>query len=58
MGKLLAGLALVLALGYGWVLNLLAVTGMEPFVWTAKTVIAIGGIFVPPVGVIMGYFVW
>ena len=49
---------LLCALGYGWLLNLLAVVNLEPFVWTAKTVIAIGGIFVPPVGIIMGYFVW
>lgn len=58
MIQLLFMLALIAILVYGWILNLLAVTGLEPFVWTAKTVIAVGGIFVPPVGIIMGYFVW
>ena len=43
---------------YGWVINLLALINMEPFVFTAKSIIGIGGIFVPPVGVIMGLFVW
>jgi len=43
---------------YGWVLNILALTNMEPFIWTAKSVIGIGGVFVPPIGIIMGYFVW
>lgn len=45
-------------MGYGWIINLLAVVNLDPFVWTAKTVIAIGGVFVAPVGIIMGYFVW
>jgi hypothetical protein len=56
--QLVLTLTFLVALAYGWALNLLAVVGLEPFVWTAKTVIAIGGIFVPPVGIIMGYFVW
>lgn len=51
----LIGLAI---LGYGWVLNLLALINMEPFIWTAKSVIGIGGVFFPPIGIIMGYFVW
>ncbi len=51
----LIGLAI---LGYGWVLNLLALINMEPFIWTAKSVIGIGGVFFPPIGIIMGYFIW
>ena len=51
----LIGLAI---LGYGWVLNLLALINMEPFIWTAKSVIGIGGVFIAPIGIIMGYFVW
>lgn len=54
----LLALLFVITLGYGWVLNLLALTNMEPFIWTAQSVIGIGGVFVPPVGIIMGYFVW
>ena len=51
----LIGLAI---LGYGWVLNLLALINMEPFIWTVKSVIGIGGVFIAPIGIIMGYFVW
>lgn len=58
MAKLLLMLGFVIALGYGWVLNLLALVNMEPFIWTAKSVIGVGGVFIPPVGIIMGYFVW
>ena len=43
---------------YGWIVNLLALINMEVWVWSAKTIIGIGGIFVPPVGIIMGLFVW
>ena len=43
---------------YGWIANLLALINMEVWVWSAKSIIGIGGIFVPPVGIIMGLFVW
>ena len=58
MGKTLILLAVVILAGYGWIVNLMALVGMEPFIWTAKSVIAIGGVFVPLVGVLMGWFVW
>jgi len=51
-------LSIVVAAGYGWIVNLLALINMEPFIWSAKSVIGIGGVFFPPVGVIMGWFVW
>ena len=54
----LIGLAILAILGYGWLLNLLALINMEPFIWTAKSVIGIGGVFIAPIGIIMGYFVW
>jgi len=61
MANLIASIVILLILaigGYGWVLNIIALTDMEPFIWTAKSVIGIGGVFVPPIGIIMGYFVW
>lgn len=51
-------LGLIATAGYGWFLNLIAVINLTPFIFTAKSIIGIGGIFVPPVGIIMGYFVW
>ena len=58
MRHLLIVLTILAILGYGWLLNLLALINMEPFIWTAKSVIGIGGVFFPPIGIIMGYFVW
>ena len=58
MKHFLPTLIVLAVLGYGWVLNLLALINMEPFIWTAKSVIGIGGVFIPPIGTIMGYFVW
>ena len=51
-------LSILVASAYGWILNLLALINMEPFIWSAKSVIGIGGVFFPPVGIIMGWFVW
>ena len=58
MKALLINIILLAFLGYGWILNLLALINMEVWVWSAKTLIGIGGVFVPPIGVIMGYFIW
>jgi len=51
-------IGLFITIAYGYICNILALVGMEPFIWTAKTAIGIGGVFVPPVGAIMGLFVW
>ena len=58
MRDLLIELTILAILGYGWLLNLLALINMEPFIWTAKSVIGIGGVFIAPIGIIMGYFIW
>ena len=55
---LLIPISILAVLLYGWILNILALTAMEPFIWSAKSVIGIGGVFVPPVGAVMGYFIW
>ena len=49
---------LLVGLGYGYILNILALVNMEIFTLSVKTIIGIGGVFFPPVGIIMGYFVW
>ncbi len=61
MKSLIALIAMMSIAGltvYGWIINLMALINMEPFIFTAKSIIGFGGIFFPPVGVIMGLFVW
>ena len=44
--------------GYGYIQNIIHLINLTPFVFEAKSVIGIGGVFVPPIGIIMGLFVW
>jgi len=43
---------------YGWVLNIIALINMEPFMFTGKSIVGIIGVFMAPIGSIMGLFVW
>ena len=44
--------------GYGYIQNIIHLISLTPFVFEAKSIIGIGGVFIPPVGIIMGLFVW
>lgn len=46
---------LVVLVGVGWVLNILDITQMNDIL-TGLGVVRIAGIFIPPLGAIMGYF--
>ena len=52
------GLTLIIGGIYGWIANLIALVNIEPWIWSAKSIIGIIGVPVPPIGVIMGLFVW
>lgn len=49
---------LIIVGAYGWIMNLIGLIGLEPFVFSGKVIVSIIGILVPPVGSIMGLFVW
>lgn len=51
-------ICLVAISGYGWIINLIALINLEPFIFSGKVIVSIIGIFVPPIGVIMSLFVW
>ena len=61
MKKSIAVIVFVLSwfvvLGYGWVLNLMFLIDLETFVFSEKVIVSIIGVFVPPVGAIMGLFI-
>ena len=59
-GLLVVGsyIALVLGLIVGWIMNIVALTSVEPWAWTTNTLLGVIGIFVPPLGSIMGLFIW
>ena len=42
----------------GWVMNIVAIVNLEELTITGKVVIGIIGVFVPPLGAIMGLFIW
>lgn len=48
-------LTIMLAAGYGWVMNIVKIAhmGFEPF--TGMVVFRCVGVFVPPLGVVLGY---
>lgn len=61
MGRLIylgmvIGIVLLCAVGY--IQNVIHLFELSPFVFDAKSIIGIGGVFVPPIGIIMGLFVW
>jgi hypothetical protein len=58
LSTLLVYLIIVILMVTGWVINLAVLLNTEPFILPAKTIIAMVGVFVFPVGSIMGWFVW
>jgi len=58
LGFLFAYLVVIVGGTYGWVLNIIAILNIEEFVLSGKIVLAVIGIFVAPLGSIMGLFVW
>lgn len=54
----LLAISFVVIMGYGWVANIIGLIDLEPFVFSGKVIVSIIGIFVPPIGAIMGLFVW
>lgn len=49
--------AAVLAIGVGWVLNIIALAGMSFDPITGLAVLRVIGVFIPPLGAVLGYFV-
>jgi len=58
MVQLISVVLILGSIAYGWILNIMYLVNMEVFVWSAKTIIGVGGVFVVPVGAVMGLFVW
>lgn len=55
MKALIIYLVILLAVGYGWIMNIVSMIHMD-VVTTGMGVARIAGIFVPPLGAILGYF--
>jgi len=51
-------LVIIIGIGYGYINNIIQKVHSELEPLTTQVVIGIGGIFVPPIGVLMGLFVW
>ena len=54
---LIVWLILVVTVAVGWILNIISLTGMEQPLQSAIGILRIVGIFIPPLGTVMGYFV-
>ena len=48
----------IISIGVGWIINIINIIGIEEFSFTGKLIVGIIGVFVPPIGGIMGLFVW
>tara|TARA_R110000850_G_scaffold23190_8_gene68255 strand:- start:198 stop:383 length:186 start_codon:yes stop_codon:yes gene_type:complete len=55
---LVFGLVAASVVGYGYINNILELLNLIPFEFTGKSILGIVGLFIPPLGVIMGVFVW
>lgn len=54
-GLWLCGLALVLAVPFGWVWNVVKLAGMNLDAVSGMLILRIVGVVVPPLGVVLGY---
>lgn len=60
MGNIFGALlmfSLVVAFVWGWILNILWIVDQQVIVWSGEMIISAVGIFVAPLGAIMGLFV-
>jgi hypothetical protein len=58
VGIVIIYISMVAVLMYGWVQNIIALLGASYAVITGKLVVGAIGVFVAPIGSIMGLFVW
>lgn len=52
----LVWLAIIIAGGYGWIMNIVSLAGMDAVLSTGMGILRIVGIFVAPLGAVLGYF--
>lgn len=50
-------LLVMVALVYGYVLNILDLINKGVFDSSIETILSIGGVFMPPAGIFMGYYI-
>ena len=61
MSRLIAGISLLgfwIALIGGYITNIIYLIKVESFIATNESILAIIGIFVPPLGIIHGIYTW
>jgi hypothetical protein len=58
VGIVIIYISMVAVLIYGWVQNIIALLGASYTVITGKLVVGAIGVFVVPIGSVMGLFVW
>ena len=52
----IAWLSLIAAAGYGWVMNIVTLFGADFSIITGVLVLRVIGVFMAPLGAILGYF--
>lgn len=48
-------LAIVVGMGYGWVLNIIWIVDQQVWIWSGESILSIAGVLVVPLGALMGY---
>ena len=55
VGMLIGGFLLIIAMVVGWVMNIVNLCSIENFEFCGQTIAQIAGIFIAPLGGVLGY---
>lgn len=55
---ILIAISIVVGIGYGWILNIIGLLNHGSVDILGQTLLGVVGIFIVPIGAVMGYLIW